>query len=328
MKINFNNYDLSEFDIKEGIFCGKPAKLINPSPTGVKWTQKNKIFRSSIWDLEGNLLSASFGKFTNWNENPENFPTPQSLDDCEFINKIDGSTLIVDYLENTWNLRTRGTFSFIGLDNATDFSLVWHRYPLVRELVKDYRQISWLFEIVSPNQRIILDYGPEPDIFLIGGIYKEDYTLLTQKVLDEISKEIHVKRPTRYQFPSFEKMLSLVKEDKEIEGICIYSKGCQEIHKAKADRYLMLHRLKSELSSFDKVVDLYLFQNRPDYMDLYNYISLTFDFELAEFCKENVKKACKLGAETQKILDEIRQFVDNMDKASKKRLRPKNPRHL
>ena len=55
MQINFSDYDLSEFIIKEDLFCGIPAKLIVPNHIGTKFNQKNKIFRSSIWDLNGKL---------------------------------------------------------------------------------------------------------------------------------------------------------------------------------------------------------------------------------------------------------------------------------
>jgi len=91
MQINFSDYDFTGFSVKDCQFCGIPAKLINPEDITIKFNQKNKIFRSSIWSLDGKLLSAGFPKFTNWSENPEHFPIPENLDGATIVDKIDGS---------------------------------------------------------------------------------------------------------------------------------------------------------------------------------------------------------------------------------------------
>ena len=70
MHINFADYDLTEFAIKEGVFGGIWSKLITPIHIGTKFTQKNKIFRSSIWSTDGELISAGLPKFVNFSENP------------------------------------------------------------------------------------------------------------------------------------------------------------------------------------------------------------------------------------------------------------------
>ena len=99
MYINFENYDLNEFTIIDGYYGGVPASLIIPNEIGVKFTQTNKIFRSSIWSKQGELLSASFPKFTNFGENPENFPVPSTLLNTNILDKIDGSTHIFDFIK-------------------------------------------------------------------------------------------------------------------------------------------------------------------------------------------------------------------------------------
>lgn len=323
MRINFNDYDLNEFHLIDGIFCFHPAKLIIPNDLGCNFTQKNSIFRSSIWDLDGNLLSASMKKFTNWLERPAEFPIPIDLNKCNLYNKIDGSTYIVDYVDGFINKRSRGTFSYITLSNAADWDYAWRKYPLIEGFIKEYKQLSLIFEIVCKSQRIVINYGDETDLYLIGAIYKDNYELMTQACLDEISKQINVKRPAKYQYPSFEKMLDIVKEDQQNEGICVYSPDTnglpdQFIHKCKAQKYILLHKLRSQLASLDKVIDLYLVQHRPTFDNLYGFVFKTFDFEIAEISKENIKKCCELGVLAQKSLDEISQFVSTLDKSSRK----------
>lgn len=316
VKINFSDYDLENFVVDDGIFCGVAARLITPN-ADAKFTQKNKIFRSSIWDLEGNLLSASFPKFTNWLENAENFPVPTDFDKCNFLTKIDGSALIIDCVDHIFNMRTRGCFSYQSQHNYQDFEFVMKKYPLVQEFIRDFKQFSLIFEIVTPNQLIVINYGKEPDIYLIGAIYKNDYSLATQKVLDVFAMDMKVKRSDYYQFPSFEKMLESVPKEEGKEGVCVYSNFDQNIHKCKTDWYLLRHRLKSQFASFNNIIEAYLTQKHPNYDDFYDFIK-KIDYELAETLKEKIFQCCELGKNSQNLLDEMAQFVSNLDKTSRK----------
>lgn len=312
MKINFSDYDLTDFIVKDGGFCGIPAKLITPNNISVKFNQKNKIFRSSIWDLEGNLLSGSFKKFMNMGQDNDIFPVPLSLDNTKILEKIDGSTMICDCVNGNFSIRTRGTFSYKNLDNCQDFEFVLKKYPKIEQFVIDHDYVSFLFEIVSPNQKIIIDYGSEPDIYLIGAIDKQNYDLFSQGMLNLFSFFIDVKRPKLYNFDKIDSLVKFITESKGIEGCCLYSNNDQDIHKIKSQHYLILHRLKSELSSLDKVIDIYLSLNKPNYEKFYDYIAKTFDFELAKTCSDLLKKSCDLGEKAKLILDEIKIFVSPM----------------
>ena len=188
MKINFNDYDLENFLIKEGTFCGIPCKLIQPNHIGTKFTQKNKIFRSSLWDLEGNLISAGFPKFVNFGENPENFPVPTSLNNCKILEKIDGSLCICDYVNGHFSSRTRGTFEYKQLENYKDFEYCFQNNPNIEKWIKSNSNYTLLFEITTPNMKIVIDYGDIPQLRLIGCVNKDDYSLLNQYQLDVIGE--------------------------------------------------------------------------------------------------------------------------------------------
>ena len=213
MKINLNNYDLTNFHVNEGIFCGDYTTLIIPKMLDCNWTQDNKIFRSSIWDYEGNLVSAGLPKFTNFGENPEHFPTPKSLDNCIIVDKIDGSLCIIDYYRDTFSMRTRGTFSIDNAENVADFYYCSTKYPQIKEWIKQNSQYSLLCEITTPNQKIVIDYGTEPDFWLIGAVNKNDYSLMTQQELDNLSKLWGIKRPDYYKFSSMDSLLEFIKNE-------------------------------------------------------------------------------------------------------------------
>ena len=95
MKIDLNTIDRESFYVNEHVWNGERVYLVVPKEMGCVWTQENKIFRSSVWNYDGELISASFPKFVNWGEKPETFPTPSSLDNTTIVDKLDGSTLIV-----------------------------------------------------------------------------------------------------------------------------------------------------------------------------------------------------------------------------------------
>jgi len=312
MRINFSDYDLSQFRIQVGTFCGvEDCRLITPQEMGVDWTQQNKIFRSSIWDKDGNLLSGSFLKFSNWGEKSDVFPVPQSLDNTDIIGKIDGSTMIVDQLgfNSPLSIRTRGTFSYKTLANAADFEYVLKRYPKIAEYASVSPGLTFLFEIVTPNQKIVIRYSDEPDIYLIGMVIKEFYTLAPQHVLDSFAEVLGVKRPPRFTFDDISSLAGYIKNAQGIEGCCLYSNHGQDIHKLKSDWYLLRHRLKSQISSFSRVLDLYLSINAPSYDIFHEYLANTFDFELAEYAAPQMKEVCGLYVAAQDEIADIRMLL-------------------
>jgi len=312
MQINFQDYDLSEFIVKDVIFCGIDAVLINPNHIGTKFTQKNKIFRSSIWSKDtGILLSAGLKKFVNFSENPENFPVPTSLNGCKIVDKIDGSCVIIDLINRNLSMRTRGTSTYATMENAKDFDYCLSKYPAIAIWLASNSNYSLLFELTTPNLKIVLDYGNEPDFWLIGAINKNDYSLMTQDKLDELSKEIGVKRPEYYTFSSMDSLLDSIRAIEGKEGCCLYSKNDSEIHKIKGETYLKLHRFKSN-ATFENTVDLFVEFGMPSYQEFEAKLIQTFDFECYQMVRGFISTICDGWKEVKKIEDGMKKFVDSI----------------
>lgn len=291
MKIDLSAIDREQFMVHPHVIAGETCWLVQPQHIGARWEEGNMHLRSSVWNSEGELVSASFPKFTNWAERPELHPAPTDLNDARFIEKLDGSTLIVSKYKGQLIVRTRGTVDATKLDNGHEIAGLMVRYPRAFDLLHDTAAWSLIFEWTSPLNRIVIDYGTEPDIALIGAIHHEDYRLWTQDELDILAALLKVKRPRHYSFGSIDEMLKTVEALDGQEGLCVYYNGDQHIRKVKSARYLMLHRLKSELGSLSKVLDLYMAHldteaaHPPVGMQpesLYAYIARTFDFEIAE----------------------------------------------
>lgn len=319
MKIDLKSIDRDNFLVHESSIYGEPLYLIQPQHIGCKWTQENKIFRSSIWNAEGELVSAGLPKFVNWGENPEVFPTPKSLTGCMAVEKIDGSLLIVSKYRGQLIIRTRGTFDARVHDNANELESLTKNNLLFERLktFNDY-DCSYLFEWVSPTNRIILNYGEKPDFYLVGIVKHEDYSLSTQDYLDWFASKYSFRRPTTYTFTSLEELISNVEQWKGKEGICLYSKGGQEIHKIKGKWYLQLHSLKSEISSAEKLVDVYLNWGMPTYQEFEKKIIETFDFELFSQIRGDVSKICEAKIEADKIINHMLTFISPLKNEPRK----------
>ena len=312
MKIEISSIDRTQFMVHEHSLNGEIVYLIQPQHIGTQWRQDNKHLRSVVVNYEGEIISAGLPKFTNYSENPEHFPVPTSLRNCTVVNKLDGSLLIVSKYKNQFILRTRGTVDASVLANGSELEIF--KNTILKKISVDLMETwnySLLFEWLSPLNVIVLRYSDEPDWQLIGAVNHTDYSLFSQTEVDEYAKMFDLKRPEKFTFNDISDMLQIVDKWQDREGVCLYSKNDQVIHKIKASKYLLLHHLKSELSNIEKVLDVWLEQGMPDYNTFYNYIFTTFDFELAEQVKGMISRIVDGKKEVNKIVEGMNDFVNN-----------------
>lgn len=311
MKIDLNAIDKEQFMVHEHVLNGEVIYLVQPCHIGAKWTQANKHLRSSVWNTEGELVSAGFPKFTNWGENPENFPVPSSLKDTTIVEKIDGSLLIVSKYKGNLILRTRGTVDAFKLDNGHELELFKEQFNnSLKWQTPDTWNVSLLFEWVSPHQRIILNYGEQPEWYIVGIVNHHDYSLHSQKSLDMWGKNYQFKRPVSYDFPSVEDLMKDVEAWKGKEGVVVYSGEGQVLHKVKGAWYLALHRMKESLASIDKVIDVWYEQGEPTYAEFEKFIVDNFDWELFTQIRGDVSRICDAKIGVNAIISGMKLFVN------------------
>lgn len=310
MKINLQDIDLENFFIKEGQIAGETCYLVQPNHIGCQWNKQNLIFRSSIWNKDGELISASYKKFFNWGEQPDLTYTPFSVTangGIMVLDKIDGSTLIISKYKGELIIRTRGTFDAKLMEkNGHEIDNILEKYPQLNNVPETE---SWVFEWVSPLNKIVLQYD-EADIVLTNIIQHSDYSYTKQKQLDIFAHENGFLRPDTFIYSSIKELLEDVAQWTDKEGVCVYCKGDQEIRKIKSSWYLAIHKLKSELGSIEKLIDFYFESECPNYSDAYNLICETIDFEIAEFVKGDLSKICDAMKEVKKIVDNMTKIVN------------------
>jgi hypothetical protein len=317
MIIDLSQIDETQFKKKEGIFGGREAVLVNPDGFNAAWTQDNSIFRSSVWSKSGELLSPGLKKFVNWSERPEHFPVPLSLKNTSMLSKLDGFCLIISKVDDNVCARTRGTFDFRQLETGWELDVLKDKYPKAFENTLLDDGFTLIFEAVSDVNKIILSYDDCPDMFLLNIIDSHDYSYMTQTMVDNIAVSYNLKRPERRTFKNIDEMLEIIPNEEDIEGYCLYY-GRDQIVKLKTLKYLRLHRMKSDLASLEKIVDIFIDFGCPNYLEFYNKIEEQFDFELAEYCKGNLSKICDAYKEVKLIEVGMKTFCERLSGLTRK----------
>ena len=232
----------------------KKSKLLD-------WVQPDKDTTTQEED-RAVIVSRGFPKFFNWFEKEQ--VTKFVLDDPNYndvtdlvnkgtwVEKIDGTCLLVNVIDGKLNFRTRKSFS-------VEEKLKDENPQQVAELVKLQEQNKALFDLqnnpylhdhtiacewVTPNNRILIDYGNNPKLYLIGVINNSTGELLPQTALDELADQYGVLRPQTFPTPTSVEETKAFLEQKDIEGAVVYLSS-QKLIKVKTTEYLSMVRVSS-----------------------------------------------------------------------------------
>lgn len=315
MKVNLPTEE-ENFNIVPSKFCNLDCYLITPKIDAI-WNENNLFYRSLITDKEGKVLSCGFFKFFNHLEQPECYPNPEYFNDWKCEEKKDGSLVICDFVNGQFSMRTRGTVSYATQENAKDFELLPQKYPKVVEFLKENSHLSLLFEIVTPNNVIVIR-PKDLEFYLLGAIDKNTMTVVSSGDLTEVWRKIGpIPTPKTYTFNDIRDLSKIsehIKNWKGEEGIVISYNNGQNRIKLKTLWYLFCHRVKSQLSSTKKLIDFYIEKEMPSHEEFYEIIETEFDYEIALQLKEELEKICEAGEKAKKYIDYILEVVHDIRK--------------
>ncbi len=131
------------------------------------WDDVTMNCRGLIVDADMNVVARPWKKFFNFGERPVLFGSEVPV---EVTDKKDGSLGILyrNPVTGEYAISTRGSFSS---DQAIHATKVWNdRYSHIAQPLKD---TTFLFEIVYPKNRIVLNYGDMDDLILLGAVDNE-----------------------------------------------------------------------------------------------------------------------------------------------------------
>jgi RNA ligase len=236
-------------------------KQTHPTKDLTIWNYSPKVQYEKLWDditlqcrglvtnSNGDIVARPFKKFFNYEEhNPEELPN----EDYVVYEKMDGSLGILFNYENEWILATRGSFTS---PQAIKGKEILDRHD-ISALRKDN---TYLFEIIFPENRIVVDYGNEEKLVVIGGIHTETGDEIPDSSLF-FMQEAGFEIVTTYK--TWGEGYDLLKEEisKNREGYVIKFKNGFRM-KIKGDEYVRLHRILTNISNRD--IWEYLKDNKP-----------------------------------------------------------------
>ena len=196
------------------------------------WNEVTLKTRGLILDVDMNYVARPFGKFFNLEEHqPEEIPQMS----FEVFDKMDGSLGILYWLENKPFIATRGSFTSEQAQHAT--KVLYSKYSHTFDNLD--KNSTYLFEIIYPENRIVLDYGDMDDLILL--------TVINNSTGEESLENIGF--PVVKKFDGINDLQELkALEENNKEGFVIRFKNGFRV-KMKFAEYVRLHRIITGVSN-------------------------------------------------------------------------------
>jgi T4 RnlA family RNA ligase len=197
------------------------------------WDEVTLTTRGLVTDSSGRVVARPFSKFFNLEEGKH-----QPTQEFEVFEKMDGSLGIVFVWQGQVVYATRGSF----LSDQSKWMASWgDRYNFSNILVEGY---TYLFEIIYPENRIVVDYGGESRLVLLGVIKTDTGEETSWSDLSLVDGWDLVKR---YDGISDYTLLKGMVENNREGFVVRFSNGSRV--KIKGEEYLRLHRIMTNLST-------------------------------------------------------------------------------
>lgn len=189
-----------------------------------KWTPEIRACRGLIVDDLNNIVCRPFEKFFSYEQLDGKVPD----ETFEVFEKLDGSLGILYFVFGEGFIATRG--SFVSEQAIRASAIFKEKYS---HLAFNQRR-TYLFEIIYPENRIVVDYGTTEALYLLAAIDTE-----TGKDIPIFTDDIPMAK--RYDgIRDFSKLLEMKEENKE--GFVVLFKSGTRV-KLKFEEYKRLHKI-------------------------------------------------------------------------------------
>jgi hypothetical protein len=248
--------------------------ILNYSPKAQSkkyWDEYTLSCRGMVIDAEGNILARPFQKFKNYEEHdPSEIDLSKKFDIFE---KMDGSLIIVFYYEPrmTWIVASRG--SFISEQSIEAKKMLGFKTEYLSKVD------TYLFEIIYPENRIVVDYGDRRELVLLARIEtKTGFELYYEDLIQWYSKWFTVVK--KYHIKDIKNLSELkALEEENREGFVIRFENGFRV-KVKFNEYIRLHGILTNVSNltvWEHLKDNYEFDELLDRVpdEFYDWLQKT-----------------------------------------------------
>ncbi len=197
------------------------------------WNEITLQCRGLILNASGNIMARPFKKFFNLGEQENQYIPKESF---EVYEKLDGSLGILYWINDEPFIATRGSFTSDQAVKATE--ILKKKYSHVTHQLDKNK--TYLFEIIYPENRIVVDYGQKEDLILLAII--DTATGIEQPLYDIGFSVVN-------KYDGVNDIWSLVaQEEKNKEGfVILFASGLR--YKVKFKEYVRIHRIVTQVSN-------------------------------------------------------------------------------
>jgi RNA ligase len=209
------------------------------------WDEVTIACRGLVTDDSGEIIARPFPKFFNYEEVIDKDVIPWDSDYVYVQEKMDGSLGILFNYKDEWILATRGSFTS---DQAVKgLEILKSKYNLNRFLPN----ITYLCEIIYPENRIVVDYGEEMITFLGATSPEREINWGTTKALFRASgiasEDVVWTSMDPLTEDLFKRYQNLNESGKEGFVIRFHPSGYRV--KIKFEEYVRLHKIMTNFST-------------------------------------------------------------------------------
>lgn len=219
--------------------------------------------RGLIFDTNGKIIRRPFHKFFNYMEREEtltaNLPVDQGFD---VITKLDGS-MIAPFITLDGVLRWGTKLGETTVAEPVKHWINWNtKGARYNEFAIEMIQHGWtpIFEWMSRENRIIIDYGVEPKLVLTGIRYMRTGMYMERHRMSVVAEQYGVPLVEYNDFngwDSFDHMFQSFSNEVDCEGYVIrFNDG--HMVKLKTTQYVTLHKAKDSILREHNVATLVL----------------------------------------------------------------------
>ena len=227
---------------------GLVYKQVHPTLPLTIWNYSEKVQYEGLWDEitlqtrglvtdnDGNIIVHPFKKIFNIEEG-KHTPT----EEFEVYEKMDGSLGILFFYEGKWIVVTRGSFTS---DQSVKAQELLRSKYIVESIPKGY---ATLFEIIYPENRIVVDYGDEEKLVVLGMTSRVSGKEMDYNSLLNVHNESGMSVVKKYDgIKDYKQLKEMVKNDQE--GFVVKFSNGDRV-KVKGVEYLRLHKIMGNLST-------------------------------------------------------------------------------
>ncbi len=222
------------------------------------WDDVTMDCRGLVLDSEGNVIAKPFRKFFNMEEHkPEEIPN----EPFEVFEKMDGSLGILFNYKGEWILSTKGSFNS---DQAIKGMEIAKRYNYDKICIPGF---VYLFEIIYPENRIVVNYGTDERLVLLSIVNPEgkelDYDEIEIDGWDIVNRYDGIR--------DYSELKSKISQNDE--GFVIRFRSGFRM-KIKGDEYVRLHRI---LTGFSNITIWEYLKDKRDFNEFLDRVPDEFD---------------------------------------------------